>query len=261
VNSEAAVNIRVLVTRSAQQASALARTLAELGLDPITIPVIELTEPTSFAALDAAIASLASFDWLLFTSANAVHAFHRRAGTLPRTPRIAAIGAATAAALEAVGLRADLIPPQAVAESLAAALTPHARRSEGSPARMLLVRAEDARDALPDALRSAGAVLTLASAYRNAIPTGCVGAIRSLFASPADSPAAITFTSSSSARHLLALCEAAAVTLPPTALRISIGPVTSDTLRELGIPPHAEAPEANIRALAEATRDALTARR
>jgi uroporphyrinogen-III synthase len=173
-------------------------------------------------------------------------------------PLIAAIGPATARALKSIGLTPDLIPPQAIAESLTESLRPHARQLDGNPTRFLLVRAEDARDLLPDTLRAAGAEVTIAPAYRTIIPEGSIRAIRQLFQQGSAPPDAVTFTSSSTARNLLALCEAAGVDLPPSALRASIGPITSATLRELGYPPHAEAPSASIEALAQAVYDCLT---
>ena len=249
---------RVLITRSPHQASALAEVLRSSGLEPILIPAIELTEPTTLAPLDAALAHLDHYHWLLFTSANAVEAFHTRMesssypfSVVPCPCRIAAIGPATAKALQAIRLKPDLIPPQAVAESLATALLPHALQPDGSPTRFLLIRAEQARDILPETLRAAGAEVTIAPAYRTVVPTGSIPQVRALFHSPADYPDAITFTSSSTVTNLLALLESAGLNLPPEILRISIGPITSQTLRSLGLPPHAEAAEPTIPALAE----------
>ncbi|HEY5380910.1 MAG TPA: uroporphyrinogen-III synthase [Acidobacteriaceae bacterium] len=249
---------RILVTRSAHQSSELAGLLRSLGAEPILIPTIQLTEPSSFAALDAALTHLSSvgpdtFHWLVFTSANAVEAFHRRLPSpLPgaKKLRIAAIGPSTARALQAIGLTADLIPPQAVAESLTGALLPHARQRDGLATRFLLVRADEARERLPETLRAAGADVTIAPAYRTIISQDSIPAIRALFAPGADSLDAITFTSSSTVRNLLALCEAAAVAFPLGPLRISIGPITSQTLRNAGLAPDAEAPEATIASLA-----------
>lgn len=269
---------RVLVTRSLQQGSALAERLQALGADPVLVPAIEFAEPVSHAALDAALADLHQFHWLLFTSANAVNTFitRRRERVLPAHLQIAAIGPATARALEAHHLTASLIPPQAIGESLTEALVPLARQPDGTPTRFLLIRAEEAREHLPETLCAAGAEVTVAVAYRTVIPTTSVQLLQALFpaarvpslrdSSPATPAAgasqgpiaAITFTSSSTARNLLALCGAAHVTLPEAALRISIGPITSDTLRELGLPPHAEASEATVAALAEAVMHALT---
>ncbi len=122
---------RILITRTRQQASALADQLQALGAIPILIPTIELAPPESFAALDAALAAIRTYDWLIFTSANAVEAFHCRAQfhrltAIPR--RIAVIGPATARAVESIGLSVDLIPSRYVAESLAEA--PHPPRPQ-----------------------------------------------------------------------------------------------------------------------------------
>lgn len=310
------VRPRVLVTRARHQASELAEHLRALGAEPILVPTLETVDPASFAALDAAIAELDRFHWLISTSANAVEALAARlqipqiqapsanptpppsethtpappeihtsalpenrvphpltgssskGGVLPSPPRgatqpllpphlkIAAIGPSTARALEQIGRTPGLVPPHAVAESLTEALLPYARQPDGTPTRFLLVRAEEARELLPETLRAAGAVVTIAPAYRTIVPEGSVELIRELFsavpgAASSSTIDAVTFTSSSSARNLLALAEAAGVTLPPAALRISIGPITSQTLRDLGVPPHAEAPQATIASLAE----------
>ena len=253
---------RVLVTRSPRQSSELATQLSALGLEPVLVPAIELAPPTSFDALDAVLADLSSYGWLIFTSANAVEALHRRMESAGLNvagveARIAAIGPATARALGSIGLTAELIPPQAVAESLVETLLPYVRRPDGSATRFLLVRAEDARDVLPEALRAAGAEVTIAPVYRTVVPAGSIDAVRELFAGARLDIAAVTFTSSSTARNLLALCEGAGVTLPSAVLRVSIGPITSETLRSLGYAPHAEALTASVAALAQAVREAI----
>ena len=255
---------RVLITRAPHQASALADALRVLGCEPILIPTIELVPPTSFAALDDALAGLGRFHWLIFTSANAVEAFAQRAMELG-TPylglqvwgerhkiRIAAIGSATTRALEAIGLHVDLIPPQAIAESLTSTLLPHALQPDGTPTRFLLVRAESARDHLPDNLRAVGADLTIAPAYRTVIPGSSITQLEELFRNSACPPDAITFTSSSTATNLFALLEAADLLLPSAIVRASIGPITSQTLRDAGLPPHIQAPEATVHSLAQA---------
>ncbi len=155
---------------------------------------------------------------------------------LPPHLRIAAIGSATARALASASLPVHLLPPQAVAESLAAALLPHALQPDRTPTRFLLLRAEVARDLLPDTLRAAGADVTIAPVYRNIVSLSSIAAIRQLFSSRDRWPAAITFTSSSTATNLLALLEASGLTLPQEIQRISIGPITSQTLRDLEPP-------------------------
>jgi uroporphyrinogen-III synthase len=277
---------RILITRTRHQASDLAAQLEALGATPILIPTIEIISPESYAPLDDALAQLEtsrdeSYDWLLFTSANAVEVFHQRLNLqrsrevhpsqsfregwvlratrephsesltqntpqplLTQFPKIAVIGPATARAAQSIGLNVDLIPPQYVAESLVAALTPYA-----SGAKMLLLRAEQARDILPEALTAAGATVTIANAYRNQIPSDSIPALRQLFSTPSLYPDVITFTSASTATNLFALLEAAHLTLPPSIILASIGPITSRTLRDLAHPPTAEATEPTIPAL------------
>jgi uroporphyrinogen-III synthase len=266
---------RILVTRSPHQASALADHLRAFGAEPILIPTIEIVAPTSFAVLEAVVDRLDNFDWLVFTSANAVAGFYRWLhafkgwGNSEHEPqavmsaeerrktfgengtRIAAIGQGTAAALEAIGLPPDLIPSQAVAESLAEALLPFVRQPDGSPSSFLLIRAEEARDHIPRTLRTAGAEVVIAPVYRAVIPAGSVDAIRELFSRPENYPDAITFTSASTARNLFALFGAAGLTLPADIVRASIGPITSATLRDLGYPPQVEASEARVALLVE----------
>jgi uroporphyrinogen-III synthase len=277
---------RILITRTRNQASDLAAQLEELGATPILVPTIEIIPPESYAPLDTALAHLNNHDWLLFTSANAVEVFHRRLNLqqprvadpsqLPREgwitrdrreshsapltqntpepprarfPKIAVIGPATARAVQSIGLTVDLIPPQYVAESLVGTLMPHARTVEGEPAKMLLIRAEQARDILPEALTAAGAIVTVTNAYRNQIPPDSIPALQHLFSTLSLYPDAITFTSASTATNLFALLEATSLTLPPNILLASIGPITSRTLRDLGHPPTAEATEPTIPAL------------
>src|SRR5277367_2493565 len=116
---------RILITRTRHQASELATQLEALGATPILIPTIEIAPPETYAPLDAALTCLRTYDWLIFTSANAVEAFHRRAQFMHLTQlpkHIAVIGPATLRAANDIGLTVDLVPPQYIAESLAEAL-------------------------------------------------------------------------------------------------------------------------------------------
>ena len=241
-------NRRILITRPKDQASALADQLAAQGATPILLPTIELAPPTSYQALDQALRTLKTYDWLLFTSANAVQAFAARARTLglPLRPnRIAAIGPATAKAVQGIGLTVDLIPSQYIAEAFAEALLPHAPASD-----MLLIRAAQARDHLPEALAAAGARLTLAEAYQTVIPKHSVDTLIDLLAR--DTLDAITFTSASTAQNLAALLHSASLTLPAEIVRASIGPITTQAMQALALPPTMEAAESTIPSLVEA---------
>ena len=248
---------RILITRTRQQASALAAQLEVLGAQTILIPTIEVVAPTSYTELDAAVATLSQsanrVDWLIFTSANAVHAFTERAraqGISLHPKRIAAIGPATAKSIQQAGLApqvgAVLLPPKYVAESLAEALLDQA---EAQSQHFLLVRAEEARDILPSTLEAAGHSVTIAPAYRNITPTDTLTALQHLFANESGYPDAITFTSSSTAQNLIALLESIGRTIPPGIALASIGPITSATLRDHGYEPTFEASEPTIPSL------------
>ena len=237
---------RILITRTRHQASDLAAQLEALGATTILIPTIEIIPPDSFAALDAALACLRTYDWLFFTSANAVEAFHRRA-QLPHITqlpqKIAVIGPANSGAANAIGLTVDLVPPQYIAESLAAALTPRSPRQLIPP-----FPSRRSPRHLPETLTAAGATVTIAEAYRNQFPPDSIPVLQALFGSPETYPDAITFTSASTARNLFALLEAANLTLPPNITLASIGPITSGPSATSATLP-IEAPEPTIPAL------------
>jgi uroporphyrinogen-III synthase/uroporphyrinogen III methyltransferase/synthase len=231
---------RILVTRAAHQAGKLSEGLRALGAEPVEVPVLEIQPPASFAPLDAALGNLASYQWLILTSANAVQVLAERAGQLiqPDSLKVAAVGAATAAAARKAGLKIDFIPESYVAESLVAGLLASAASGIAGQ-EILLARAETARDVIPDALRQAGAVVDIVDAYRNAMPQAAPQMLREAVARGLN---AATFTSSSSATHLLDAVRRAGLAWPLTGVAaVSIGPVTSQTLGELGWLPDAEA--------------------
>jgi uroporphyrinogen-III synthase len=243
---------RVLVTRAREQASQLAEALRAAGAEPVEIPAIAIAPPHSYAHIDGAISSLKEFDWVVFTSANAVRVFCERAlyaGVHPAAAglQIAVIGPATASAVKEAGMKVALVAPKFVAESLLQEL----RLLVGGES-VLLVRAEVARDVLPNGLRAAGAEVTVADAYRNELPAGSVAKLKQYFSEKSLIPHAITFTSSSTARNAHALLLAAGVILPPETVLASIGPVTSATMRELGWTATVEAKEATIASLVAA---------
>ena len=236
---------RILVTRAAKQAGKLSEGLRSFGAIPIEVPVLEIRPPESFAPLDAALQGFTGYDWLILTSANAVHVLAERASRAgislqePASPKVAVVGASTAAEVEKLSLKVDLIPGQFVAESLIAEL-----KVKVSGTRILLVRAAVARDVIPDALRAAGATVDIADAYRNAMPAAAPEQLRQALAQGID---AATFTSSSSAMHLAEAAKQAAIAFPfPGVPAISIGPVTSQTLCDLDWPPAAEANPSDI---------------
>ena len=242
---------RVLVTRAAHQAGKLSEGLRAVGAEPVEVPILEIRPPASFDALDRALRQLERYDWLILTSANAVRAIVERAAELelrlepPASLKIAAIGDATAAAARKVGLAVTLVPESYVAESLSNGLT-----SLVSGRRLLLARAAIARDVIPAVLRQVGAEVDVADAYRNVMPEGAPEQLRRALAAGIN---AVTFTSSSSATHLAEAARAAGIKFPFAGVSaVSIGPITSQTLRELGWEPAAEASVSDIPGLIDA---------
>jgi uroporphyrinogen-III synthase len=249
---------RILVTRAAHQAGKLSEGLRALGAIPVEVPVLEIAPPLSFDALDQALRHIGQYDWIIFTSANAVSALSTRGEQLGIAPAalsgagIAAIGAATASAAREAGFNVTLIPESYVAESLAASLEKHEIRGK----RILLARAEIARDVIPDALRAAGAIVDVVDAYRNVIPRE---APRQLRRALAEGLHAATFTSSSSVTHLADAARAANLGFPfPGVPAVSIGRVTTATLRAAGWEPAAQADPHDIPGLIAAVANLLS---
>ena len=159
---------QIVVTRTREQASDLVLRLENLGANCLEFPTIRLAPPSSWEELDQAIHSLASFDWILFTSPNGVGAFFNRLVTLGFDLRdlkglqIGAIGPATAEALKEWKLRADLVPEKFQAEYILEALAPLGMAGK----KVLIPRAEQAREILPEGLRELGAQVVVAAAYQ-----------------------------------------------------------------------------------------------
>ncbi|HEX9035617.1 MAG TPA: uroporphyrinogen-III synthase [Ktedonobacterales bacterium] len=247
---------RIAITRPPEQAAALAERLEALGAQTVPLATIAIAPIEDTAPLDAAIAGLSDYDWLVFTSVNGVAAFAARLAATGRgwdargRARVAAIGPATARALEARGVGVDLTPDEYIAEGILDGLGNVAGQ------RLLLARADIARRALADGLRLRGAVVDEVAAYRTVIQPVSPDAIhQALDGEPVD---AITFTSSSTARGLLAGLAALGRD-PRAALRgvalAAIGPVTAATLREAGLEPALVAEEYTVPGLVVALVD------
>jgi uroporphyrinogen-III synthase len=228
---------RVLVTRAAGQAGRLSEALRAQGFEPVEVPVLEILPPGNLAPLDSALRNLSAFDWLILTSANAVSALADRAAALglsladQKIPKIAAVGRATASAIEALGLAVSLVPEKYVAEGLLAEFDQQGIH-DFSGMKILLARAAVARDVIPDALRARGADVTIVEAYRNQMPADAPAQIQAAVEQGIEYAA---FTSSSSVIHLRDAALAARLVWPlPGVHAVSIGPVTTRTLVELG---------------------------
>jgi len=252
---------RIVVTRAREQAGALADALAALGAEVVQIPAIEIRHPESWEPLDRAIRRLDDFDFLLVTSANGARNFLARLracgcdiGDLAGL-EIGAIGPATAAELEQCGVEVDFIPEEYRAEGLLEVL---GNRDLAGKA-FLIPRAKVARDLVPRALEEKGASVVVAEAYETALPAFAAGELDCLLT---PLPDVVTFTSSSTATNFAVLLgENRANQVLAAAAVASIGPVTSDTIRKLGLAVAVEAKESTIPGLVEAIRVYFAAQR
>jgi len=243
---------RIVVTRPRRQAAAFADRLEAWGAEIIPFPTIETVPPESFAPLDDAVRRAASFDWVVFTSVNGVHAFFDRLRTLGtdvrdwHRARFAAIGPETARALEATCVRVAVVPAEFRAEAVVSALA----RAGVSGCRVLLPRAAGARSVLPDELRALGATVEDVPTYRTVAPTTrAAGLETSLLRDGAD---LVTFTSSSTVHNF---ADAFAGRLHEAVGRAAvgcIGPVTADTARGYGLAVDIQPTEYTIPAFVEA---------
>lgn len=240
---------RVVVTRTRTQAGELSRRLEELGADVLELPTIEIVPPRNPRPLHEAIARIRQFDWLVFTSPNGVgfffDAYMKRHGDIRRlgNVRLAAIGPATAAKLAGRGLRVDLMPREFVAERVAAEM----KRQPGR-GRVLLARADIARDALPRLLRKAGYQVEEITAYETRAPAKS-RTVEELMKRGTD---LVTFTSSSTAENFVRLVGKSRLRgIPGRPRFVSIGPVTSATMRKLGLKVWRQAPVHTIPGLVE----------
>jgi len=242
---------RIVVTRTRSQAGVLSSGLRALGADVWEIPTIRIEPPADLMEFGQLVQDSQGYDWILFTSPNGVDAFFRMFYKLYNDAReiggarIAVIGPATAARVREFHLKVDLQPAEYVAESVVKAF-----KDDGSidNLRILIVRPEQARDVLSRELSNLGAIVDEAIAYRNVPETNDVaGGIERLRAEGAD---LITFTSSSTVENFMAM------KLPwsPTMKAASIGPITSKTMRDLGLKVDIESRRHDIPGLIEAIR-------
>lgn len=231
---------RVVVTRAREQASALCDLLRAKGAEPIEFPVIRIERLPDISELDAALLQLTQYAWLVFTSANAIPVIAERLNALGLDSRalgacrIAAIGPATAEALrQHLNVRADFVPTEAVAEAVIAEWPD----AEMTGKRVLLPRAAEAREVLPEALTQRGAKVDVVAAYQTVFDTAPAESLREqLHRGGVDF---LTFTSSSTVRNFVqAITEGRPETLLErvgSAAIAAIGPITAETAREFGL--------------------------
>jgi uroporphyrinogen III methyltransferase/synthase len=242
----------IVVTRSADQASALTAPLEALGAEVFALPVIAIADPEDWAPADAAIERVEDYEWIVLTSANGVERLDARMrlhglrlGDL-REARVAVVGSATADRLREFGLEPAVVPERFRAEGLVAAMT---EAGLHAGARVLLARAAEAREVLPDRLRAFGAVVDVVAVYRlvTAVPPAVV--LDRVAAGGVD---AIVFASGGTARRFVEVLRSAGldpVRVLARTVVVSIGPVTTEALRGLGIRVDTEAGSATSRSV------------
>jgi uroporphyrinogen III methyltransferase/synthase len=238
---------RIVVTRAKGQAGALSARLTALGANTIELPTIQIVPALDYGPLDSAIHDLASYDWLIFTSANGVRLFmdrlDRSASDLRALrAKICAIGPATRAAVEALHLKVDLMGQEYIAEGLLEAFAAYPLDGK----RVLLPRAAVARDLVPAELRRRGALVDVVEAYRTVVPEGAAAQASEVLSARPD---CVTFTSSSTVQNFVAVAGATPLAGIPV---VSIGPITTRTARSLGIEVTAEAKVFTVEGLVEA---------
>lgn len=250
----------MVVTRAREQAGPLSQRLRAFGAIPVEFPVIAFEPPEPGGDLDRALSNLQRYDWIMFTSANGVHFVVERMRALGLKPealmelRIGAIGPATAAWLERYGLRSDFVPSEFVAEAVVEQIGDVAGR------RILLPRADIAREALPEGLRRRGADVEQVVAYRTVAGRPDENLAPLLRERRID---AVTFTSSSTVRNFFTVLEQMGLAREET-LRLldgvivaAIGPITARTARDLGLRISIEAEQYTTDGLVEALVEVL----
>jgi uroporphyrinogen III methyltransferase/synthase len=250
---------RVIVTRARAQAGELVRLLEERSAEVLVCPVIRFEDPDDWGPADAAIASIRDYDWVVFTSRNGVDRFFARLASRGLDARaladacVAAVGPATASALERHGIATDLVPNERVAEGLLAALE---ARGPVRGLSVLIPRAQEAREVLPDELAARGAKVDVAPVYRTVGEGAAPEPVREALAG--GSADAILFTSASTVKRFAALFAPSPLKeVLAGVMAASIGPVTSDAARELGLCVAVEPDEYTTPALVDALAAAL----
>lgn len=246
---------RILVSRAREQASALSDGLRAVGAEVMEIPFIEIRPPRSYKCMDDGLRLISEYEWLILTSVNGVQSLFARMEKLGIPKRrllplnIVAIGPATRAAIEKEGLQVAITPKEYVAESVVEALN-----SKVKGKRVLLCRAKIARDVIPRELRALGAFVDVVEAYETVIPAASRVKLRRVLRDMENRPHAITFTSSSTVRNYVSLLgiRSGKSKLVQGVWNASIGPVTSDTLREFELTVDVQASEYTIPGLIRA---------
>ena len=231
---------RIVVTRTREQASQLSAQLRDLGAEVLEIPTIAVQPPADPDPLAKACANIEAYAWLVFTSPNGVSAFFAALDAAGKDCRalhqakVATIGPATGQAVAQRGVKPDVVARTFVAEGLLEALAAY----DLDGAKVLLPRAAQAREVLPETLASRGAQVEVAPAYETVALTDSAKTLKQAMADGFD---AVTFTSSSTVTNFLALLDQADKqelirrSQSGETIMASIGPITSQTARDEGL--------------------------
>jgi uroporphyrinogen III methyltransferase/synthase len=232
---------RVLVTRPREQAAELVDLLAELGAEAVEAPMIRIAPPDDDGPLQEAAAKPGEFDWIVFTSANAVDAFMTALldGTRDvralNGPKLCAVGTGTSDKLAEYGIKVDLVPNEFRGEAVVSAI---AERAALEGARVLLPRADIGRELIATELRAAGAVVTDVVAYRTLLEDTQRDDDPDVYGQLLEGRIdVVTFTSASAVRNFAKIYGAEqAADLLKNAVVAVIGPTTAEAARQIGIP-------------------------
>jgi uroporphyrinogen-III synthase len=237
--------LRVVVTRAPHQGEQLATLLRGVGAEVILLPLIAIAPPLNSEPLHDAAVHSNEYDWIIFTSANAVAAFADQIPERPQTwkARIATVGAATRDAAEARGFPVDVTPIEYVAESLVEALS----GEDLNHRRVLIPSAAVTRDVVPGELRKRGAQVEVVEAYRNVIPHEAADLAAAIFQEPY--PDWVLFASSSAVHNLVGLIGLERLHRTKIA---TIGPITSCTVHKHGLTVAAQAQTHTAQGLVDA---------
>jgi uroporphyrinogen III methyltransferase/synthase len=250
----------VLITRPQEQVKEFSDLLTAYGATVMAFPTIAIVPPRDWTTLDQAIHELSRYDWIVFTSVNGVHYFLQRLDHSGRDvralagARLCAIGPRTAEALAAARLKVDLLPTEYQAEGLIEAFA----KKQIKGTKILIPRAEVARDLLPDELRAQGAEVTVAVAYRTVRPEADVAALQELLRE--GRIAVVAFTSSSTVRNYVECFSSPeeAQALTSGTIVACIGPITTQTAEAYGLKVGIQAKTNTVPALAEAIAEHFT---
>jgi uroporphyrinogen III methyltransferase/synthase len=243
---------RILITRARDQAGVFTSGLKDLGAEVIELPTIEIVPPISWKGLDRAIDQIASYDWFIFTSANGVNFFwqrwkERNKDRFPSSIKICAIGPATAYQMAEKGIEVHYTPKEFIAEAILKGF----EKSMLKGKRILLARAKEARDVLPDGLRKMGAKVDVVEAYRTVKPRAGSKRLKQLLEKGRLD--VITFTSSSTVNYFVELLNKEDLQKLLKNIAIAcIGPITARTAKHWKIRVQIQPKEYTIPALTQA---------